>query len=320
MNALHSSMSASDLARALCPAGTEASAGAGPGTSALIGTPQWPFISSRSTELALPAPLIVRPDLLCIGDGVVGLGYADERPEDRDRDGGLWARVATDLTGGGVVENALPHPYRHRHLMGERLCQVCAQGPARNDDGAYLFVVPSGPLDLTTAPANWGEGFLEPNPPVCLADAAASATGCPSLGLATAVWVRYPTLYGVRGMSYRPRGGVLEEAGRRLARYETNALAWVVAQQMYRRLKGVTVDLELTANLRSLHAAAWPARSNRPARAATACPISASLAAGTMAGSVAVLPDTRSRSRSNQGTNTLAAGMRTDGDGGVLRP
>ncbi|MCY0932110.1 hypothetical protein OTB20_39260 [Streptomyces sp. H27-H1] len=266
MNTLHGRITADDLARASCPPGTEAPRppGARPATGAVIGTPQWPFISCRTTELPLPGELVVRAGLVCIGDDVVdGLGYADEREEDRDRDGGLWARVSTDLAGGGDVENLIPHPYRHRYLMGKVRCQVCAQDPARNDDGGFLFVVPDGPHDLAAIPANWGDGVLEATPPVCLADADASATGCPRLGRATALWVQRPILHGVSGLGYRLRGGTLLETGVAYARYETAELAWVVAQQMYRRLDGVTVDLELTAHLRSLHAAAWPARRRR---------------------------------------------------------
>ncbi|WP_327167686.1 hypothetical protein [Streptomyces subrutilus] len=118
--------SAFDLARTVCPAGTEIQAPS-VRASAAIGTPTWPFISSRTTEQALPGTLVVRPGL------DQGLGYEDEVDEgegeqDRDRDGGLWARVATDLSGAGTVENAIPHPYRQRTLIRRGIASDATSG------------------------------------------------------------------------------------------------------------------------------------------------------------------------------------------------
>ncbi|MFB7781435.1 hypothetical protein ACFC1D_01820 [Streptomyces vinaceus] len=242
--------SAFDLARAVCPAGTEIQA---PSVrfSAQIGTPAWPFISSRTTEQALPGTLIVRPGL------DQGLGYADEvddgeGEQDRDRDGGLWARVATDLSGTGTVQNALPQPYRQRALVDGLLCQVCAGPSAKGKDG-WLFVLPGGPKVPSVRDTQWGEGLIEATPPVCLSCAHLSAERCPSLGRVAALWVKRPTLYGVYGTTYRlgPRG--IEPVGPGIAKYETPALGWTVATQMLRELTETCLDQGLTARLRALH-------------------------------------------------------------------
>lgn len=273
--------SALELARMVCPAGTEIQA---PPVqdSALIGTLRWPFIASSTTEQSLPAPLLVRPDP---GEG---LGYEDEREQDRDRDGALWARVGTDLSGAGTVENAIPHPYRQRALMEGLLCQVCTDGPERDERECYLFVVPDGPLDRSAQPAGWAERALEATPPVCLTDAVESAAGCPRLGRATALWVRRPVLYGVAGFRYRPLDGTLRRLKKPVS-YENPALAWVVAHQMVRRLEEVTVDWELTEYLRSLHTAAWPTTHRSALRLAPpaelsatrgSCPVAAAPAGG----------------------------------------
>ncbi|WP_371589223.1 hypothetical protein [Streptomyces virginiae] len=276
-----------DLARTVCPAGTEFQAPPIVG-SAVIGTPAWPFIASRTTEQSLPGTLIVRP-----GAEGLGLGYEDEADEgegeqDRDRDGARWARVSTDLSGAGTVENAIPHPYRQRALMDGLLCQVCTGGPERDERERYLFVVPDGPPDRSAQPANWAERAREATPPVCLADAVKSAAGCPRLGCATALWVRRPVLYGVAGFGYRPLDGTLRRLKKPVS-YENPALAWVIAHQMVRRLEEVTVDWELTEYLRSLHAAAWPTTRRSSLQTAPAgelsatrgsCPVAAAPAGG----------------------------------------
>ncbi|MFJ9547889.1 hypothetical protein [Streptomyces erythrochromogenes] len=272
-----------DLARAVCPAGTELQ---GPSVEAfaVIGTPRWPFISSRTTEQSLPGTVIVRP-------GVdQGLGYEDEADDgegeqDRDRDGGLWARVSTDLSGAGTVENAIPHPYRQRALMEQLLCQVCAAPPEHDTTRGFLFVVPDGPRDRSAARSDWAERALEATPPVCLADAVESATGCPRLGRATALWVRRPVLYGVSGICYRLRSGTLHPFKTTVpVSYEDPALAWTVAHQMVRRFEEVTVDWDFTEYLRSRHTAAWSASRRASLQSATAaersaaqgsCPVSA---------------------------------------------
>lgn len=275
--------SALDLARTVCPVGTEIQAPSVQ-ASALIGTPAWPFISSRTTEQSLPGTLLVRP-----GAGQ-GLGYEDEGEgeQDRDRDGGLWARVSTDLSGTGTVENAIPHPYRQRALMERLLCQVCAGPPERDEREGFLFVVPDGPRDRSAAREDWAERALEATPPVCLADAVESATGCPRLGRATALWVRQPVLYGVSGFGYLLLDGTLRRLKTPVS-YEDPALAWVVAHQMVRRLQGVTVDWDLTEYLRSLHTAAWPATRRASLRtvptaelsaARGSCPVAAGPAGG----------------------------------------
>ncbi|WP_148710311.1 hypothetical protein [Streptomyces sp. 3211.6] len=177
------------------------------------------------------------------------LGYVDERAQDRDSEGGLWARITSDPRGGGAVHNALPHYYRQRHLMRDLLCQVCARAPARNQEGDYLFVLPDGPKSGAAVDL---EGVREAAPPVCLGNAEDAAARCPRLTRCVALWVRRPVLYGVFGMQYAlgPRG--LQAVGTRMAEYETPALGWMVAIQMVRQLNGVTVDRDLTAHLRDL--------------------------------------------------------------------
>ncbi|MFD8978554.1 hypothetical protein [Streptomyces sp. NPDC059564] len=266
--------SALDLARTACPAGTEIQAPSVQ-ASAVIGTPAWPFISSRTTEQALPGTLVIRPG------PHQGLGYEDEvddgeGEQDRDRDGGLWARVATDLSGAGTVENAIPHPYRQRALMDRLLCQVCAGSPEDDEREGFLFVVPDGPKNRSAARANWAERALEATPPVCRADAEQSATSCPRLGRATALWVRRPVRYGVSGINYRLHDGTMRHfKTKRPVSYEDPALAWTVAHQMYRRFEGVTVDWDFTEDLRARHKAAWSASRRASLRSAPAAELSA---------------------------------------------
>ncbi|MEV6681213.1 hypothetical protein AB0N09_30745 [Streptomyces erythrochromogenes] len=210
-----------------------------------LGTRWWPYISRRSTENPQRAHLVLRAD--------GSLGYADEQEEDRDTEGGLWARISTDLSGGGTVENRLPHYYRQRRLMRDLLCQVCAQAPARDEEGAYLFVVADGPRTRADARPDWAEGAREATPPVCLIHAEESASHCPRLPRGVALWVHRPVLFGVFGIRYSVGARGIRAGRRAIAEYETASVARVVATQMIRRLDGVVVDWGLTEHLRSLH-------------------------------------------------------------------
>ncbi|MFZ3491913.1 hypothetical protein ACODT5_01485 [Streptomyces sp. 5.8] len=226
-----------------------------------------PYIASLASEQPEPARLTVR------WDG--SLGYADERDDDRDSEGGLWVRMPEhpDPGADGKVENWRPHPRRQRHLMRELLCQICAGPPARDASEAWLFVLRDGPESPSDQDDDWTKDLLEATPPVCLHGASISAERCPRLSSVVALWVRRPILHGIYGAVYGLGPHGIERRGRGIAEYEKPGLAWTVGTQMVRDLQGARIDWELTEELRSLHATAWSAPSPRRALGSPTCPV-----------------------------------------------
>ncbi|MFJ6578351.1 hypothetical protein ACIQMY_20570 [Streptomyces sp. NPDC091368] len=193
---------------------------------------------------------IVRGPLRITADGIA---YPDPRPDDRDADGFLWARVTG--TAAGPPEYAVPHPRRQRAAMenpARLLCQV-GMGPATATPDGVLWLVPR-PRGTAEDPLRprWPAGRIV-EPPVCAAHAPAAAHGCPRLresGYA-ALLVRRAPLVAVRGTLYRPTptGEVVRVRGARFEleddgdRQDVDA-RFLLADHLVRDLEDVTpVDL-----------------------------------------------------------------------------
>jgi hypothetical protein len=149
-----------------------------------------PYITKWSTERTSTARVVQRRR---------GIGYAQERPGDRDRYGVLWTRV-TSRPGEGRPEFGSVHARRQRRAMRLLLCQVCG-GPAdRNADGV-LWLIGQDAGELAPSP----DPLLTPHPPVCARCAARSVAVCPHLRRQhVALRVREFDVVGVRGALYRP--------------------------------------------------------------------------------------------------------------------
>lgn len=147
-----------------------------------------PYITAWSGE-AFVSPHLVWRDR--------GIGYADERPGDRDEFGVLWRR-GTSSPGKGRPRYGVVHHGRQRRAMGGLLCQVCARPtrPEATEDGV-LFV-----LGRREA-APWPAPIVTTRPPLCLR----CATDSVALGDHVAVRCRAPRLYGVSGIVH-VRAGV----------------------------------------------------------------------------------------------------------------
>jgi hypothetical protein len=144
-----------------------------------------PYISAWSGEE------ISHPDVVPRG---LGIGYEDEMPTDRDRQGVLWTR-RTSLIGAGKPLFVDMHPVRQRLAMQRMLCQVCARPASRTEEG-YLWLLPKHPgyqLDLLRyAPTT--------TPPVCIECARLSVRMCPRLRSSYVALRAHPRVFGVSGV------------------------------------------------------------------------------------------------------------------------
>ncbi|HET9380470.1 MAG TPA: hypothetical protein VFP69_06535, partial [Streptomyces sp.] len=129
-----------------------------------------------------------------------GVGYADERPEDRDSFGTLWVRSRPPEEGrhGRPLKSA--HPLRQRRAMDDMLCRVCARPPA-DPGGPYLFLTQGarGPVR---------EGERTASPPVCVPCAAIAVRWrrASRKGRWAAAWARFAPAWGVYGTVHHPAG------------------------------------------------------------------------------------------------------------------
>ena len=169
-----------------------------------------------------------------------GIAFADEVPEDRDSSGVLWARTSQEPGAGRPVYNRV-HARRQRRVMEELLCQVCA-GPASRTDEGWLWLLHD---DRDSEPRGWPEQVGATHPPLCVPCARLSVQLCPHLGEgAVAVRVADPHAWGVYGALYTPArdgdGGVKARSGVMVG-YHDPAVAWVLAAQMVRLLRGCTL-------------------------------------------------------------------------------
>jgi hypothetical protein len=149
-----------------------------------------PYITKWSAEQTVKVPIIHRGG---------GIGYADERPGDRDKHGVLWARD-TWLPGQGRPEFAKVHPGRQRRAMTRLLCQVCG-GRADRTAAGMLWLIGEDPSDRQ----QWPAPLETSHPPVCAPCAVQAVRACPHLRCHhAALRVRTWRPVAVRGTLYAP--------------------------------------------------------------------------------------------------------------------
>ncbi|MDI5966849.1 hypothetical protein [Streptantibioticus silvisoli] len=192
-----------------------------------------PYIAAWSAE-EIGSPRVVRRGS--------GIGYANERPRDRDAFGVLWRRV-TNRPGRGRPEYGQVHFLRQRRAMGGLRCQVCGGSTAREvtRDGV-LFLL--GRDEYEHAP--WPAPIHTTHPPLCLPCAGTSTQVCPHLrDHYVALRARAPRLYGVNGISYLPGRQGPKRFGAETLSFEDPRVRWMEAAQLVVRLETYTlVDLE----------------------------------------------------------------------------
>jgi hypothetical protein len=156
----------------------------------MTGTPNRPivapYITAWSCEQDLPYRLITIPG--------IGIGYADESPVDRDRNGILWYRAANS-PGEGHPDFGRVHPHRQRRAMLRLLCQVCA-GPAYKTDDGVLWLLQDHRDDWP----DWPNAMGVTEPPICRPCATMSMARCPALRKGSAlIRARHYPVSGVYG-------------------------------------------------------------------------------------------------------------------------
>ncbi|MDI5973119.1 hypothetical protein POF50_027875 [Streptomyces sp. SL13] len=154
-----------------------------------------PFITAWSGEVR------AQPRLVWRGDRI---GFANERPRDRDAFGVLWRRAA-NKPGQGKPLFGTTHAGRQRRAMGGLLCQVCGTPtrPEATDDGV-LFLLSR--TDYEWQP--WPAPIKITHPPVCIRCVPVSLSACPHLrDDYVGIRCRAPRLYGVSGVMHMPRSG-----------------------------------------------------------------------------------------------------------------
>lgn len=202
-----------------------------------------PWIALRADEQAgLLSELTTRP-------GNQGLAYRHERPGDRDIRKVLWARTTGPMTGRPDYRHM--HPRRQLKAMTQMLCQVCSRRASRTAEGTLFLHVRPTP---GTVDADWPEGQLTDQPPLCLPCAPQAAKHCTPLSRHGTVAVRagateifgvigtiyYPTPYGLRAVAM-PK----QKAYAAMPYTDHERMRWVLASQLVRRLTNVTViDLD----------------------------------------------------------------------------
>jgi hypothetical protein len=186
-----------------------------------------PYITAWSDEKPLPNDVIVRPG--------VGIAFADETSRDRDSNGVLWTRVPS-RPGQGRPVFGQTHSRRQRRAMRRLLCQVCGCPADRNKDGVLWLL-----RDHREDWENWPEGMASTEPPVCMKCAVLAARMCPALRSGhVAIRVRRFPISAVRGVRYRPAGGLLLLAEATVALDDTT-IRWTRAAQLVRSLRGCTI-------------------------------------------------------------------------------
>ncbi|WP_405586234.1 hypothetical protein [Streptomyces sp. NBC_01190] len=199
-----------------------------------------PYAATWSGETpGLGSGLIIRPQ---------GLGYRDETPADRDRNGVLWSRV-THSPGAGRPDYQSMHPQRQRRAMLHKLCQVCG-GPADRTARGWLFLLPgpgpdsgpeagpdagpkSGPEDADLPPdrTGWTDDLRTTKPPICRPCAALALRHCPHLTAPLFVRSRKPRAWGVYGDLFTPTGQLAPADSGNYLPYGHPAAPWFLASQ-----------------------------------------------------------------------------------------
>ncbi|WP_399086673.1 hypothetical protein ACGH2B_08810 [Streptomyces sp. BBFR2] len=186
-----------------------------------------PYITRWSAERHPPLRLVEKRG---------GIGYADEKPYDRDTRGVLWSRTPS-IPGKGRPQFGEVHTLRQHRAMAELLCQVCG-GPADRNAEGVLWLLGEDPHDRTSWPAE----LLTTHPPLCRPCAAASLRICPHLRQrCVALRVRSFRPVGVRGALYRPGLAAPLPVGAVGVAYGDPRIRWVRAGQLIMRLDDVNV-------------------------------------------------------------------------------
>lgn len=189
-----------------------------------------PYIARWSTERA-PGMRVVSKN--------GGIGYADERPYDRDSNGVLWTRIPS-LPGKGRPEFGKVHALRQRRAMEALLCQVCGRPADRTADGV-LWMLGESP-DEPEDRGDGLDGLVTAHPPLCSPCAVKSAHTCPHLRRrCTVLRARSFELVGVRGALYRPglAGPVAWDAA--CVGFGDPRIHWIRAGQSLTRLSGTEI-------------------------------------------------------------------------------
>ncbi|WP_433891927.1 hypothetical protein [Streptomyces sp. CA-111067] len=152
-----------------------------------------PFAAAWSGEEPDISALIARP----FG---AGLAYSDERPEDRDEQGVLWARLSIAPGSGRPIFEAM-HSVRQREAMLHRLCQVCGK-PAERTEQGWLFL--SQYTRLTHAMGDSANQGFTSKPPICPPCARLAVELCPHLTDPVVIRSANPRVWGVSGGFYVP--------------------------------------------------------------------------------------------------------------------
>ncbi|MFE2940357.1 hypothetical protein ACFXKG_15040 [Streptomyces sp. NPDC059255] len=186
-----------------------------------------PYITQWSAEQV--------PRLRVVARGQ-GIGYADERPYDRDTGGVLWTRVPC-LPGKGRPEFGMVHALRQLRAMRELLCQVCGQ-PSDRDANGVLWLLGEDPGD----PALRTTGLTTAHPPLCMPCALKSVRVCPHLRERyVALRARTFEPVGVRGALYRPGHPAPTVADVTGVAFGDPRIHWMRAGQLLMRLNEFTI-------------------------------------------------------------------------------
>jgi hypothetical protein len=195
-----------------------------------------PYVAVWSEEQTLPTWVIQR--------GRVGIGYADETPYDRDRNGVSWSRFSS-RPGAGRPEYVQMHPLRQRRAMRRLLCQVCAQPADQTDEGCLWLL-----SDRWRDWKGWPEGAFNPFPPVCVGCAVLSTRLCPPLRRGHVAVRAHSTVHGVIGVQFQagqqfPAVEQSEDDSERPVALQNPAIRWTLATLLTRALHHCTpVDLD----------------------------------------------------------------------------
>lgn len=168
-----------------------------------------------------------------------GIGYADERPYDRDTNGILWTRVPS-MPGKGRPEFGKVHALRQRRAMEALLCQVCAR-PADRTGGGVLWMLGESPVGPDGSGAEFDE-LITAQPPLCPPCAVRSSHACPHLRRrCTILRARSFDLVGVRGVLYRPGQPAPVPRDAAGVGFDDPRIRWIRAGQCLMRLRGTSV-------------------------------------------------------------------------------
>jgi hypothetical protein len=200
-----------------------------------------PYVAAWTGEQnGLFSQLIIRADGR-------GLGYEDERPEERDTHGVLWARMTGERQ--GLPLFGVADPRRQREVMEQMLCQVCG-GPSSRTSKGRLFLMPAPDEPL---PPVEHEGAITGEGPVCLTCAAVAVDQCWSLKQhgAIAVRARKTARFGAYGSLYHPdaSGRLILVSDDVTVAHGREDIVWLVAAKLLVELRRCTV-VDLAAELR----------------------------------------------------------------------